>query len=38
MHRIIDLLKTADTKPHNPTVAMLDELSSVEKVAAYGNN
>ena len=38
MHRIIDLLKTADTKPHNPTVAMLDELSSVEKVAAYGNH
>lgn len=38
MHRILGLLKTAETKPHNPTVAMLDELSSVEKVAVYGNN
>lgn len=38
LHRILDLLKTAEAKPHNPTVAMLDELSSVEKVAAYGNN
>ena len=38
LHRILDLLKPADAKPHNPTVAMLNELSSVEKVAVYGNH
>lgn len=37
MHRIRDLLKTPESKKVNPTVAMLNELSSVEKVKVYGN-
>lgn len=37
MHRILDLLNT-ENKKVNPTVAMLNELSSVEKVKIYGNS
>ena len=38
MHRIMDLLKPAEPKKDiNPTAAMLEELSSVEKVSVYGN-
>ena len=37
MHRIIDQLKTSETKAVNTTVALMTELSSVEKVAVYGN-
>lgn len=37
MHRILDLLNT-ENKKVKPTVAMLNELSSVEKVKIYGNS
>ena len=37
MHRILDLLNTGNKKV-NPTVAMLNELSSVDKVKIYGNS
>jgi len=37
MHRILDLLNT-ENKKVNPTVAMLNELSSVDKVKIYGNS